>query len=87
MEKFKLQIELIIAENITFGNDNIEEKWNFFRNVTIGKANEIISKKKKLISGKPRISTDSLIRTTNKQVEVLTDLEEIKEEVKNVFSH
>ncbi|CAG8804316.1 8094_t:CDS:1, partial [Dentiscutata erythropus] len=45
-------IELTIAENITFGNDNIEEKWNFFRNVIIGKANEMIPKKKKLISGK-----------------------------------
>ncbi|CAG8668278.1 7388_t:CDS:2, partial [Diversispora eburnea] len=39
------------TENITFGNDNIEEKSNFFRNVIIGKANEIIPKKKKLISG------------------------------------
>ncbi|CAG8549191.1 11442_t:CDS:1, partial [Diversispora eburnea] len=50
-KKFKSQIELTIAENTTFGNDNIEEKWNFFRNVIIGKANEIIPKKKKLISG------------------------------------
>ncbi|CAG8627572.1 554_t:CDS:1, partial [Diversispora eburnea] len=36
---------------------------------------------------RPRISTDSSIRITNKQVEVLTDPEEIKQEVKNVFNH
>ncbi|CAG8568503.1 11662_t:CDS:1, partial [Diversispora eburnea] len=32
---------------------------------------------------RPRILTDSLTRTTNKQVEILTDPEEIKQEVKN----
>ncbi|CAG8524938.1 2479_t:CDS:2, partial [Diversispora eburnea] len=42
---------------------------------------------KRLKIERPRISTDSLIRTTNKQVEVLTNPEEIKQEVKNVFSH
>ncbi|CAG8653545.1 4337_t:CDS:2, partial [Diversispora eburnea] len=34
-KKFKFQIELTVAENVTFGIDNIEEKWNFFQNVII----------------------------------------------------
>ncbi|CAG8571474.1 3850_t:CDS:2, partial [Diversispora eburnea] len=36
---------------------------------------------------RPRIVTDSLTRITNKQIEVITDPEEIKQEIKNVFSH
>ncbi|CAG8601837.1 1294_t:CDS:2 [Diversispora eburnea] len=86
-KKFRLQIEFVITENITTGNDNIEEKWNLFRNVLIQKNNKKIVIQSLLNRKRPRILTDSLTRTTNRQVKILTDSEEIKQEVKNVFSH